>query len=211
MYEYSDLVLSTSIFTPTLSPAQTEYAWNNVKKSVRGNPVDNRRIYWYNVYLNVLKSRYLFVLQNNNMPASQYRQLRNVLKQTDIECLLVRNAVFAAAARSQNLKGLNNLFQGQTLVWFSQSDNENIIKNAAKIAKDFSDNLLLVGAHIDSTILTADTFEDVKNLPPKTILYGQLLGLLNYPASHLVSILQQHPQMLAATLDQRRADLEKSE
>ena len=193
------------LYQPRLSLAQAEVAFKNVHKSKRGNPVEARKIYWYEIYAKILNnSRQLFVIQNNNISAKNYKKLKCDLKEKGLECLAVKNGVFSAAARNLQHKNLGDLFQGPTLIWFSSlSDMEapTMIKDVAAIVEK-TPNMLLVGASIDKLVLTADTFKEVKDLPPKSIIYGELLGLISYPSEAITNIMSHGPQILASTLDQ---------
>ena len=198
------------IFAPKLTQEQERFALENVKRSVRGNPVDTRRTFWFNSYLNILKARYLFVIQNNNIPASSYQALRKELLKKNIECLQVRNSVFGAACKTQGKGNMRNLFQGQTLVWFSNAtdaENPNIIKDVATAIKKHN-HLLLVGADLEGMLITAQNFDQVVKLPSKQQLYGELLGVLSHPGGTIARILEQNQQSLTTTLDQRIKDLE---
>ena len=197
------------IFRSELSHEQSQLALKNVKRSVRGNPVDARRTFWFNSYLSVLKSRFLFVIQNNNIPASVYQELRKDLLKINIESLLVRNAVFAAACKSQGKGNMKNLFQGQTLVWFSNAtdaESPNLVKDVAAAIKKHN-HLLLVGADLEGMLVTAQNFEQVVKMPSKQQLYGELLNLLAHPGSSIARILEQNHHALALTLDQRLRDM----
>jgi large subunit ribosomal protein L10 len=207
-------ITTTRLFKPSFSKEEAEFAFQNVKRSVRGNPVDVRRTYWYHVYKNVLKARYLFVLQNNNIPAPLLVQLRKELSKTSIEVLNVRNAVFAAAAKSDQKHQLKNLFQAQTMVWFSNasdSENPSLLQDVGKIATKYKTFLFMTGGMMEGDVITAETFNDLRSLPPKAVLFGELLGLLQYPASTLTSILARPPQQLTSSLEQHVKQLEGEE
>jgi ribosomal protein L10 len=154
----------------------------------------------------------MFVLQNNNIPAQKLVQLRKDLAQSHLEVLNVRNGVFAAAAKRDGKRDLTNLFQGQTMVWFSNatdSENPKLLQDVAKIADQYKQFVFLTGGMMENIILTADTFQDVKALPPKAVLFAEILGLIQYPGTTIASILSQTPQTLAANLDQHVKQLNK--
>jgi large subunit ribosomal protein L10 len=124
---------------------------------------------------------------------------------------VVRNAVFGAAAVSSGKSKLKNLCQGQTMIWFSSatdSDNPNILKDVGKLAQKYKENTLLIGGSVDDLIITAQTFVELEGLPSKVVLFGQLLGLIQYPATSIASLLSQTPQVLAASLEQHKKQLE---
>jgi large subunit ribosomal protein L10 len=200
------------LYQPRLSQSQAEEAFKNVHKSKRGNPVEARKIYWYEIYAKILNnSRQLFVLQNNNISAKNYKKMKCDLKEKGLECLAVKNGVFSAAARNLKHENLGNLFQGPSLIWFSSlsdMDAPSMIKDVAGLVEKYP-NMLLVGASIDKFVLTADTFKEVKKLPPKSVIYGELFGLISYPSGAIANILSHGPQVLASTLDQHIKQLKE--
>ena len=117
--------------------------------------------------------------------------------------------MFAAACSQIGKQELRNLFQGPTLVIFSSaldSQAPDLIKNAANILKKQQASTLLVGGFMDDFILSAQKFDEIKALPPKAQILGELLGLIQYPASAIAQILSQTPQVLAASLEQYQKD-----
>lgn len=180
--------------------------------SVRGNPVEPRKTYWYHVYSHILRNnRYLFVLQNNNITAASLKSLKNDLKKSKLESLTVRNSIFRAAAKQIGLTKLGNLFQGQTMILFTDIDNNenpNLIKQVAHLSEKYKNNLLLVGGNVEGMIITLDTFKEIKELPSKVQLLGELLSVIGNPANSIALSLSQTPQLLSATLDQHIKQLQ---
>ena len=194
------------LFIHKLDASESENAMKNAHRSVRGNVVDSRRIYWFNIYLKLLQfSRLLLVVQNNNLTAQNYKAFKNEAALKGLECLAVRNAVFGAACAQTGKQELRNLFQGPTLVIFSSaSDSQapDLIKNAASLLKKQTTNTMLVGGFIDDFIFSAQKFKEIEALPPKIQILGELLGLIQFPASTIAQMLSQTPQVLAASLEQ---------
>ncbi|KAI8897963.1 hypothetical protein BC833DRAFT_591728 [Globomyces pollinis-pini] len=202
----------TSLFPHQISDHDAKFAYDNMKLSRRGNPPDSRKLYWFNAYRQIVKARFIFVLQNTNLPSNTLLELKKDLSKNSLECLTVRNGLFSAAAKFHDPKyaKMKNLFQGPTTVWFSNvSDQENpkLIQEVARIATKYKKNVILVGGAVDGHVLTANTFNQVKDLPPKAVLYGELLGLLQYPGSTITNILSQTPNTLSATLQQHEKQL----
>jgi ribosomal protein L10 len=197
-----------TLFKPFLTPPEAVSALEKVKLSKRGNPVSARKTYWYETYKHILQNqKYLFVLQNNNIPSQTLLSLKKELKKSGLENLTVRNSVFKACAKDLKKPEIANLFQGQNIVLFTNNDNDQVIKDVGKIALKFRDHLLLVGGDIEGMVVTNNTFNMIKTMPSKQQLFQQILGIIQQPAHNIVSLLGQTPQMLAATLDQHEKNL----
>ncbi|KAJ3187066.1 hypothetical protein HDU85_007104 [Gaertneriomyces sp. JEL0708] len=192
------------------------------KLTRRGNPVDVRRLFLFELYQEVLSSRALFVMQNNNMTAKEYHHFKNELGQKGFKVLTIRNGVFGAVVRQRSqelradgqsdksVKGLNTLLVGPTVVAFSNSSDEQhptLTKDFAQIVKKYQ-KLLVVGAKFDGGVLTADILKAVTDLPPMSQLRAELVGVLSQPAQSLVGLLQRTPMSLLMSLQQHQSNLD---
>merc|ERR1719223_2521677 len=111
---------------------------------------------------------------------------------------MVKNGVFKAAVTDSNLSSsemLGNLLQGHSYVLFSSNVSQEATKKLASLVQKNS-NLLLVGAHVDGTLLSAETFENFKNLPEKEVLFQHVLDLILNPSRQFTRVLNQSQSAL---------------
>ncbi|KAI8917167.1 hypothetical protein DFJ77DRAFT_459397 [Powellomyces hirtus] len=205
-----------------LSPERAREVFANAKLSRRGNPVDLRRLYLFEQYQEIVGSRVVFVLQNNNLTSQEYNALKNDFREKGFVITTVRNKVFgaviekhvqqleAAKVGGRGLRQMKQLFAGPCCVVFSNAsdlERPTMAKDFADVAARYKSKLLVVGAKFDNGVLTADTLKDVINLPPLGQLRAELVGLLSQPAQALLGLLQRTPQSLLTTLHQHEQAL----
>ena len=93
-------------------------------------------------------------------------------------------------------KDLSNLFTGPTAVAFG----EDAIMSArilSKFAKD-NENLKLIGGIMDEEVLDQAGVQNVASLPTLDEARANIVGILNAPASKLVSILLAYSEKMSS-------------
>jgi len=93
-------------------------------------------------------------------------------------------------------KDLSNLFTGPTAVAFG----EDAIMSArilSKFAKD-NENLKLIGGIMDDEVLDQAGVQNVASLPTLDEARANIVGILNAPASKLISILLAHSEKMSS-------------
>ncbi|KAI8927646.1 hypothetical protein BC831DRAFT_451710 [Entophlyctis helioformis] len=213
-------------FHHTLPPPLAAAAYTSTRLSIRGNLPDPRRLFWLATYKNILPSRAVFLLQNNNMDAREAAALKRSLAAQGFSLLAVRNAVFSAAIADvfskkivqpdgtsvamQSLSGLRKMVVGPTLVAFSnksETEAPRLVQGFAETIKAAGSKVALVGGKLDGSLLTAESFERVLGMPGLQRLRGEIVGLLEMPAASIVGTLERTPGTLVATIGQHAKQL----
>ena len=115
----------------------------------------------------------------------------------------------AAAAREAGIPGLEGpgIVKGQVAVVFGESD----IASAAKVVKDFAKDAekpKIRYGYIGEDRLEEDAVLRIADLPPMDVLRGQLLGVIQAPATQLARVVNTPASMLARVL---QAKVDKGE
>ena len=100
------------------------------------------------------------------------------------------------ALEKTKCKDLTNLFTGPTAVAFG----EDAIMSArilSKFAKD-NENLKLIGGIMDNEVLDQAGVQNVASLPTLDEARANIVGILNAPASKLISILLAHSEKMSS-------------
>ncbi|KND01672.1 uncharacterized protein SPPG_03467 [Spizellomyces punctatus DAOM BR117] len=206
-----------------LQPERARQVLANPKRTRRGNPVDLRRLFLFEQYQEVLSSRAVFVMQNNNLTAQEYSALKSDFREKGFVIATIRNNIFGAVIRDRaaslkaaegnegDLRKLEMLLAGPCCVAFSNATDEDrptLAKDFTEVAKKYKSKLLVVGAKFDGGVLTADLLSEVVKLPSLGQLRAELAGILSQPAQTLVGLLQRSPQTLLSTLKQHEENLQ---
>jgi large subunit ribosomal protein L10 len=135
--------------------------------------------------------------------------LRRACFKANIKLEVVKNTLLSKAmeASDKDFEDLSKVLVGNTAMMFSEAGNA-----PAKLIKEFrkkSDKPILKGAFIEEAVyLGDDQVEALVNIKSKDELIGEIIGLLQSPATNVVSALQSGVGTLAGiikTLSEKEA------
>ena len=132
-------------------------------------------------------SKAVMVTHYQGLTMVQLDDLRAKMREHGIIFRITKNRITKLALDKTKCKDLSNLFTGPTAVAFG----EDAIMSArilSKFSKD-NENLKLIGGLMDNEILDQAGVQNVASLPTLDEATANIVGILNAPASNLVSIL----------------------
>ena len=132
-------------------------------------------------------SKAVMITHYQGLTMPQLDELRAKMRDHGIVFKITKNRITKLALEKTKCKGLSDLFSGPTAVAFG----EDAIMSArilSKFAKD-NENLKLIGGIMDNEILDQAGIQNIANLPTLDEARANIVGILNAPASKLVSIL----------------------
>jgi large subunit ribosomal protein L10 len=159
----------------------------------------------YVVRLNA--SPFFIVVGYTGLKVSHLTELRKRLTLAGAEVHIVKNSVFAVAAKEAGIGELNGSLAGQLAVVTGKKD----ISAAAKALKNFAaefDKLKLKFGYLNNQRLEQASILALADLPSLEVLRATLLGLLNAPATKLVRLINTPASQLAQVI---KAKAEKAE
>ena len=140
-------------------------------------------------------SPFLFVTDYTGLKVDQFAELRNRLHGAGARCHVVKNTFLRRAAKEAGLPEMGEL-KGQTAIVVGDKD----VAAAAKIIKsfvaEFQKPVVRLGV-IDRAVVTSDQIKAIADLPSREIIFSQLLGLIQTPATQIVRILNEPAAMIA--------------
>jgi large subunit ribosomal protein L10 len=151
-------------------------------------------------------SPFFIVVDYKGLKVSQMTELRKRLNQAGAQFHIVKNSIFRLAAKEAGVADLNGSLVGQVAVVTGQKD----ISAAAKVVKTFGkefDRLKIHFGYLNNQRFDQTAIMTLADLPSIEVLRGQLLGVLNAPASKLVRLLSTPASQLARVLKARQDKL----
>ena len=144
------------------------------------------------LYINEMETKFqnndaVLVTHYQGLTMIQLDELRKTMREYGIVFKITKNRITKLALEKTKCKDLSNLFTGPTAVAFG----ENAIMSArilSKFAKN-NENLKLIGGLMDNEVLDQAGVQNVASLPTLDEARANIIGILNAPASKLVSIL----------------------
>jgi len=131
-------------------------------------------------------SKAVMVTHYQGLTMTQLDDLRAKMREHGIIFKITKNRITKLALEKTKCKDLSDLFSGPTAVAFG----EDAIMSArilSKFAKD-NENLKLIGGIMENEVLDQAGVQNVASLPTLDEARANIIGILNAPASKLVSI-----------------------
>ncbi len=155
------------------------------------------------------KAPHAFVLGYQGITVPQVTELRNRVRQSGGEYIVVKNTLALRAIDSQALGQLKDHFVGPTAVVFSLTDPVAVAKALTDYAKDVPAIKLKAGL-VEGRAIAADQIKDIASLPSREALIAKLLFLLQSPITRFARVLAAVPQSFVMVLDQVRIKKEET-
>lgn len=142
-----------------------------------------------------------FLLGYQGITVPQVTELRNRVRQSGGEYVVVKNTLALRAIDAQALSQLKDHFVGPTAVVFSLKDPVAVAKALTDYAKDVPAIQFKAGL-VEGRPIAADQIKDIASLPSRDELIAKLLFLLQSPITRFARVLAAVPQSFVSVLDQ---------
>ncbi len=153
-------------------------------------------------------SPFAVVVDYQGLTVGQFTELRRRLRASGAEAHVVKNSILRLAAKEVGLPDLGAL-SGQLAVVTGPKD----ISAAAKVLKTFAaefEKPKMRFGFLDNQRFEAAQLAALADLPPMEVLRGQLLGVIQGPATKLARLLGTPAQQLARVIQARGENVGKS-
>jgi large subunit ribosomal protein L10 len=131
--------------------------------------------------------------------AGEATELRRQMRAAGARFRVTKNSLTKLALADTPYDYLTSLFSGPTAIAVSADP-----VAAAKAAVDFAktnENLIILGGGLGATPLAEAEVKNLASLPSLDELRGQLVGLINAPATKIAGVLQAPAGQLARVID----------
>jgi large subunit ribosomal protein L10 len=141
------------------------------------------------IAVKIQQSEAIFAVDFRGITVPQAAELRDKLRAVDASFKVVKNSLTERAADQVGADHLKPLLAGPTALTFVGGDAATAAKTVADYARVTVDKLAFKGGVMDGAPLTAEQVTAISKLPPRDVLYGQLVGLVASPLTGLVRTL----------------------
>jgi len=151
------------------------------------------------------------VLTNyRGLNVEQLSQLRQKLREEKISYHVVKNTLMKLASKGTDLEKLDRYFEGPTAMAISYGDPVALVKILSEFVKTQPSLEIKVGL-IQGKVASPEEVKAMAAMPPREVLFGQLLGGIQGTASQLGAVLYRAVQQVLGILQARVDQLEKTE
>ena len=140
------------------------------------------------------------VSEYRGMTAAESTEMRKRLRAVRGEMRIAKNTLVRHAIKGTKYEALDSTLGGQIGLILSYEDPVVLAKTFTSFGP-LGDKLKLRGAVLDGKALTPAEVQALATLPSREVVFGQLLGLLNAPATQLVRLLNEPGSYLARVID----------
>jgi large subunit ribosomal protein L10 len=133
------------------------------------------------------------------LTVSEATELRRRMREQNATFRVVKNSLTRLAIGDTPYEGISQLFGGQVAIAYSDDP-----VAAAKVAVDYAktnDKLVILGGGMGETALDSDGVRALAKIPSLDESRGNLVGLLNAPATKVAGVLQAPAGQLARVLN----------
>jgi large subunit ribosomal protein L10 len=159
------------------------------------------------IAVKIQESGAIFAVDFRGITVPQAAELRDKLRAVDASFKIVKNSLTERAADQVGAEHLKPLLAGPTALTFVRGDAATAAKAVADYAR-ITDKLAFKGGVMDGAPLSPEQVTSISKLPPRDVLYGQLVGLVASPLTGLVRTLN---ALIGGLAIQLGAILEKKE
>lgn len=141
-------------------------------------------------------SPFLLVVEYTGMTVPHFSELRNRLKEGGAECHVAKNTHMKRVLAEAGMPELDSALSGQTAFITGEAD----VCGAAKVIKNFTKEFkhpAVKGGLLDGEVLDEAQVSALADLPPREVLLGILLGVINQPGTMLARVLNEPGTSLA--------------
>jgi len=126
-------------------------------------------------------------------------RLRRLVREKSGRYFVVKNRLFAIAAKQRGLGGLCDLLQGEVGVVFGEDDSLDILRVVADFGKE-NEELKVLGGFFEGKVRSAEEMIAMARMPPREVVAGELVGTLQSLFSGLVRVLSEPAQSFVFVL-----------
>jgi large subunit ribosomal protein L10 len=151
------------------------------------------------------------VLTNyRGLNVEQLSHLRQRLREEKISYHVVKNTLMKLASQGTDLEKLGAYFEGPTAMAISYGDPVQLVKILSEFIKTQPTLEIKVGL-IQGKVTSPEEVKALATMPPREVLFGQLLGGIQGPSSQLGAVLYRAVQQVLGIIQARGDQLEKME
>jgi large subunit ribosomal protein L10 len=140
------------------------------------------------------------VSEYSGLNAAETTDLRRRVRASAGEVRVAKNTLVRLAIKDTPFAELDRALGGPVVLVFCYGDPVETAKTVTGL-RELGERFKLRGAVLGGRALSAEEVRELASLPPRDVVFAQLLGLLQAPASGLVRLLNEPGSALVRVID----------
>ncbi|MBF6561391.1 MAG: 50S ribosomal protein L10 [Candidatus Binataceae bacterium] len=149
---------------------------------------------------NLDRASIALISEHSGMSAGQSDDMRRRIRAVRGEFRVAKNTLMRRAIKDTRFASLERHLGGPVGLILSYADPVELAKTVGSF-KDLGEKFKVRGGVLDGQPLTPEEINALAALPPREVILGQLLGLLQAPATQLVRLLNEPGTLVARLVD----------
>lgn len=149
---------------------------------------------------NLGRASIALVSEYKGMTAAQSDDMRRRLRAVRGEFRVAKNTLVRRAIKDTRYEALGEKLGGPVGLILSYADPVELAKTVTSM-RELADKFKVRGGVLDGKALSAEEVQALAALPPREVIFAQLLGLLQAPATRLARLLNEPGSAMARLLD----------
>jgi large subunit ribosomal protein L10 len=146
------------------------------------------------------KASIALVSEYKGMTAGESDDMRRRIRAVSGEFKVTKNTLLRLAIKESRFSALEGQLGGPVGLIVSYADPVELAKTVTSF-REFGEKFKVRGGVLDGKPLTAEEISALAALPPREVIFAQLLGLLQAPATQLARLLNEPGSAMARVLD----------
>jgi len=149
---------------------------------------------------NLGRASIALISEYKGMTAAQSDDMRRRLRAVRGEFRVAKNTLMRRAIKDTRYEALDEKLGGPVGLILSYADPVELAKTVTSM-RELGDKFKVRGGVLDGKALSAEEVQALAALPPREVIFAQLLGLLQAPATRLARLLNEPGSAMARLLD----------
>ncbi len=135
----------------------------------------------------------VFVTDFKGLTVDELNSIRRRLEKVNAKYKVVKNTLFKIAIKGTDFEQISDVFVGTNGVVFVKGDIVEAAKTVSDAVKDYENFNFKIGV-VEGKVIDEKALKALSSLPPREVLYAQLLSVLLGPIRGLVTVLSGVPR-----------------
>ncbi|OGV45157.1 MAG: 50S ribosomal protein L10 [Lentisphaerae bacterium GWF2_44_16] len=156
-------------------------------------------------------SSFMYFVSYKGLSVKDFSEFRGALAQHDAKCHVLKNRLIKKAAELKGITALGNLKLREDTALITGKGDPGAVAKAIETFLKTHEALAPKGGLIEGELLSGSDVKAIASIPPREVLYAQLVGVIQAPTRNLVTVLNAKVASLVNVLNAYKNKLSENQ